>query len=89
MGNADIKAQFGGKKHELNCNTYQVGMGSDLASICYFFVGCMRKVRVELTTNKCGKKHELSCNTFKVGRAKRQRKTCFHILFWWEGWMAR
>lgn len=24
MGNADIKANFGGKKHELNCTTYQV-----------------------------------------------------------------
>ncbi len=24
MGNADVKANFGGRKHELNCTTYQM-----------------------------------------------------------------
>ena len=26
MGNADIKATFGGRKHELNCSTYQMAV---------------------------------------------------------------
>lgn len=33
MGNADLKANFNGKKHELNCSTYQVRVFSDCTSL--------------------------------------------------------